>query len=49
MKGLSIEVKYVDSTIKKEDANSMNEIGSFSKTIKDFEKDLKFEYNLQYD
>ena len=46
VKGLSTEVKYVDSTIKKDSANTKSEIGSFTKMVKDFEKDLNTIHNM---
>ena len=46
VKGLSTEVKYVDSTIKKDSANTKSEIGSFTKTVKEFEKDLNTIHNM---
>merc|ERR1712110_1177054 len=43
---LKKEVKYVDSTVKKDSANTKGEIGSFTKTVKDFEKDLNTIHNM---
>merc|ERR1712029_1247109 len=46
VKSVSTEVKYVDSTMKKDTSNTKTEINSFSKTIKDFEKDLNTIHNM---
>merc|ERR1711971_229819 len=45
-KGVSTEVKYFDSTLKKETEKTKTEFNSISKSVKDVEKDLNTLHNM---